>query len=269
MIQQDILFSILRFAALLAPAIAILMQLLEGTDENKSPSFRFLEVSFILIIIGTLVVIYQILVSIESTATQFATALIAGSLIFIAAGIGWRAVPGTENISPNIDTIGDLRKLAKLLIGRPIIFSLPTIVAYLIFILLNESVGTYSNIGYISLTNDISSSDFFAIFLFLIAVRTTVYLINTGHFYKHSFFEGVFEATIGTLLFFLVIAVFVAPAFILAYPVHFVSNLIIDISMSNILFTLPHLWAILIALVMFITEVWGESEDDTRLAKNL
>lgn len=41
--ESELLFSLLRFVALVAPAMAILMQVIEQSNESSSAPFRFLE----------------------------------------------------------------------------------------------------------------------------------------------------------------------------------------------------------------------------------
>lgn len=262
--DQELLFSLLQFVALVIPAVAIIIQVLQGSnDESNSGIIRVLELSLLLLFFGGLIIIGQLLYLIEGESVQIGTGLIFSSLIFVSLALIWKSLP--LNIEPSIDSIEDLLSLSKSALEILISFVLPIGAVVFVYFFSNSWVVPILDIGPIHESNIITPSLIFAVILFPIPIRIIFYLINVGYVSNYTGIDTFSESLGATVLFVLIYPLFVLPVYGAAQLIYIVLNYLIAIESTNIIFIFPHLWATFMIFVMFGTNFWGEKEDEERL----
>lgn len=261
MADQELLFSILRFVALVSPAVAIFMQLLQSSGEDESPAFTFLEGGFVFIFLGALIIMGQLWTTVQDWVTKLGITLVFGSLILIAAGIVWRAVPFTEDISISVNSLSDIWELTKVVIGRIVAFSLPLVLLSNLWFYSRPLIDQYLYVGPIWLYVDILPSELMTLFVLFIIIRLDIYLLNTGYLSDHTALEAIKESFMATFAMLIVLLVILIPTFALPYLLVFLSGYLYPISLTHVINVLPYIWASIVVVIIFPTELWGEDGD--------
>jgi len=265
MADTDILFPILQFTALVAPAMAILMQVLAGEDEAESPAFRFLEVGVLAILFGGLLILIQLLGEVNNYITQFSVILIMGSLLASAAGVGWRAIPYTKDTGASVSSFSDLTKFSSLLIGRIVGLSIPFIPATIYFYYGKSISQEYLLLG---LSNSEWNTNIHlatTLWFLFIAVRVIIYLANVGYLTQYSNKDILQESIGSTLGGYGASLILASPPFIIAEIVEYIPILI---EKENTIFLISYLWAILVTGAIFSIDIMAEKEGEKRIAED-
>jgi len=263
--DQELLFSLLRFVALVIPAIAVIIQVLDGMDGTNQGIIRFLEVGLLLLFTGGLVIFGQLWNTIDQPGVQIGTAFILGSMVFVSIGLLWKSL-GAE-VTLSVGSIGELRKFANRVMGVIIAFVIPYLLYGVVYYFSASNVGVVFEIGPIFGDEFITPELYFGALLILIGIRVNFYLLNTGYLTNYSLGEKISESFQATLLMAPGILVFILPAFILSHGVVFASEYVYTISNSHVIFLFVHLWAVFCIFVFYGTSFWGEKEDGDRLVE--
>lgn len=265
--NHELLFSLLRFVALVAPAIAILMQVLQERDSSSTASLRFLEICLLLMVGGGLVIMSQFFRIIGDSTTYFGSVLIFGSLLFLALAIAWDVIPATRGMDLSVSSLTDFLNLTMKAGGKFVGFSIPILAVLGIYYFESGLFNSYLNIGPIREFAEISPAMFFLAVASLIAIRVDFYLINVGYIQKYTFYETLQESVQATLLLYMVVSAFLLPPFLAFYLIVNINSFGVPIKPPHELFAIPYLWTLVIVLVMFAADFWAEEEDGDRLAE--
>lgn len=261
--DEEILFSILQFVALVAPAMAILMQLLENSDEAESPAFRFLEIGMLTIIFGGSIILVQILLQLENIATQFGVILIFTSLIALAGGIAWRAIPATDDISLSVSSLNDLYHLSKQIVGRLFALIIPLIPAVAFFVYFEQFSTVYLQAGYLREIEIVDIHATITVVALFISLRFILYLINVGYLTRYSIGAMFYESVISVIAGYSVVIAFLSIPFLI---IHVLINIPVGINLDNPIFSIAYLWVALILIVIYSIDMLAENEDFSRIA---
>lgn len=268
MTETELLFPILQFVALVAPAIAILMQLLENAGESDSPAFRFLEVAIVIIVAGAGIILGQLLILIEDSTTQIGVFLIFSSLILLAAGIAWRALPFTDNLELSVNSVGDLIYYTKEIIGRLVALSITLLPAVGYYLYFEQFTLNYLEMGSVTELNLVDTHILFSVVAFIIGFRFLLYLLNVGYLTNYTISDAIKESLASTIAGYVVVVIFLAPAFILAHVLINFPSGIVDINRSRTFLTLVYFWMAIVILAVYGIELWAEKEDYSRFAED-
>jgi len=266
MADQELLFSLLRFVALVTPAMAIFLQLLASTGETDSPVFRAIEFAIFGSVVGAGIILLQLLGQIEDSITQIGTLFIFGSLLFLAAGVGWRVIPFTDNISVSATSPRDAFTIAIKLVGLVIVFTIPFVPPLLLFFADINRLNELLNFGFIQTTDILTPKLFFIIVFTVAAARFDLYLADVGYISEYTLNEAFEESVGATIAGHLVTLLFIAPTFISAYILTFLLDYILNIDGSYWFFSVAYLWTNLLIVIIFFIDLWGEKEAENRLA---
>lgn len=265
--NTDSLFSLLRFVALAVPAVAILMQVIQQNDETSSAPLRFLEISFLFMVFGGIVIMTQLLDSIGDNVVYLGTLLIFGSLIFLGSAIAWHAIPATRDLELSISSMKSFKNFSTIVVGRLIAFSIPFMFMAIIYYLIADFVNRNLSIGLISEIDQLDPSIFYGIILLLIAIRTVLYLLNVGYLEKYSTSDVAKESFQASLLMNIVIPVFIIPVVVVLYVIVNLPSFGLGLNVPDSIFVSSYIWTMFVVLSIYATEFWAEKEDEERLVE--
>lgn len=267
MVDEKVLFPILQFVALVAPAMAIFMQVLDPSGEGDSAAFRFLEVGLFLVTLGGSVILIQLLVQIGNTTTQFAIFMIFSSLIALAGGVAWKAIPITDEISVSVSTVGEFLHLLVQSVLRAVGFLLafvPPIVVYLY----GQGITSYLAVGGFSGVGGISVHILAVVVFLLMSIRISIYLISVGYINNYSVKELFIESAEATISGHAVLILLASIPFILSYIIVLILGPIVDLTVGHSIFGLSYTWTGICLMALYSIDLWAEEEDHLRLAAN-
>lgn len=266
MIEEEVLLPLLQFVALLAPAIALLMQLMENSDQDNAPALRFLEFALLFSIIGAAIILIRLTAQIQNFYVLMSIYSIFAGLFLLTLGMTWWALPGTENYRISPPSVEDLPSSIIHVSGRIFILILPFTPILLYTAYYQDEIDRYFNHGFIKNIDYIEPSQLFLLFLVLFGIRLTRYLIAVGYLSEYSFKDALYESTIGTISGYTAIILMGLIPFGIVYILDRVFVSVLSLGVSEIGFTLAYCWVTLLAIVMFYADLWGENEDEERLA---
>lgn len=101
----------------------------------------------------------------------------------------------------------------------------------------------------------------------LISVRVVFYLVEVGYLEAYSFVDTFTESFQATIMFYIVVPIFVGPPFLLYYIFRDIEVFGIPISLSSSWLVVPYLWTVIVALVLYAADFWAEEEGEDRLVE--
>ena len=263
--NEDTLLSILSFAALVAPAIAVVMQVLENRGEQGSFQFTLLEVGLVTILSGTLILMIQLINKMENLLTILGSLLIFLSLSFAALAIGWSATSLSKKFAEATGASPDIWMVSKQAFYLSLVISIPALVYGVILYSFDVLVSEGFNIGPIKNIDTVTPTILLGIVLFLLFIRTMIYLVRVSAIPVsdlNTSMRDSFSISLG--LSFGYLALGAAPIY-LSRLVFFVPDSIIQISQNNPGFTLPYAWSMLVVLVLFASKLDDEEEAEEEI----
>ncbi|MDG5761693.1 hypothetical protein QA600_20425 [Natronococcus sp. A-GB1] len=262
--DQELLFSLLQFVALVIPAVAVIIQIIQrSNDSSASGLIRVLEWGLLLIFIGGLIIIWQLILIVDQIYVQVGIGFIFGSLLFVSLALIWRTAP--LDIEPSVDSFSDLWSLSKSVVGIVGSFSIPFLIVVATFYFSDPWLAPILNIGPVQESEVLTPSLVLAVILFPISIRIVFYLINVGYVTNHSTTDMLSESIAASILFVIIYPSFIIPVFVLAQIIYYAGNYVVEIDSASLIFVFPHLWTAFMILIMFMTDFWGEKEDEGRI----
>lgn len=258
MASQELLFSLLQFVALVVPALAILMQVLDNRDGVDPEAFRLLEGGLTLMVFGGIIIGGQLLNTISEISIVIGTISIFVAMIFAILAIWWRSLPISFNQTGS--SITGVFNMFKKLMYFMVIISFTSVFYLLPPYYLGGFLDKTLDIGPIRLMEQFSPSMFFTAAFSLLILRVVIYVVNTGiNEISTDHFGSMVGISLGLLLAF---PVFSAPSFILFKLLLLVPSNIADISPSNPIFLIPYLWSFFVLVVLFIVSIADEEDQE-------
>lgn len=252
--EQRLLLSLLQFVALIAPAIAILMQVIvalhdEGNSEQSLYEVRLIQWSLILVLLGGIIIGVELFNFITNTIVKIGIILIFGSLPFLAISIWlantrylWRKESDLnfiEHIFNRIISIGS--------ISVSTIFS--GFVLFISFSLTQGIMINYLNYGYFYENNLIRI--FFIIQFIVILILVILTLWGNNALPSTNLKKVVNNTFICFFTIYSFYLLFVVPVYIIVFLIVF----IFEINKSNLFLNIPHIWSILIILILYLLPI--------------
>lgn len=262
MTESDLLFSFLRFVALVAPAIAILMQLLSNNVNQSSFPFRLLEASLISIFMGGLIILYNLSVLIEGIYIQIGSFLIFMSLLFAAAAIGWNATSMSQKFAEVTGTSPGFRAVLSQLFYILIALIPAFIIFYLSSFIFIKYIEGIVNIGPIRNMDSITPIVAFIAANLLLAVRVSQLLVEKDSIpvrdLEKSFTNSMAYSGSLVIAFYLV-AIF---PIIIFRVVLYVPSSYVGFSKESVIFILPYLWAGIVLAAIFAADIDDDNDEE-------
>jgi len=266
MVNVETLFSILRFVALVAPAMAIFMQVLNDSGEEDSAAFRFLEMGLVLVTLGGSIILIQILRMINNVTTQFAIVLIFTSLIALAGGVAWKAIPATDTISVSVNSVRDIPHIVVEMIVRLVAFSLVFSSPLLVYEFGEGLTRSYFVVGGFKAIGEFGIHFLMVVVFTIMSFRLLIYLISVGYLTGYSARELLNESTTATIAGHLILILIISVPFILAHLSVALLSRFIDVTVNHPIFSFSYMWIFVSLIAIFSIDLWAEEEDYPRLA---
>lgn len=267
LIMQDteLLFSFLRFVALVAPAIAILMQVVSNSEDSSPVSFRFLETGFFILILGGIVIFYQLLLTIDGFVTYAGSLLIFLSLGLVALAIAWNSYSVTRNLQVSIHSIKNLKDVTIIGVGKGLSFSIPFLVFYMVYHILTNIIHIQLNIKPEDSTLFFEPFLFYGVVMLIVSLRMALYLANVGYIENYSIKETFYASFVGTFAMFGAVAVFIVPVIVFTHLIMSVEILGLDLSSFGGIRYIHYFWSAIVVVAVLAVDIWAEKEDGERL----
>ncbi|WP_143103901.1 hypothetical protein [Halorubrum sodomense] len=254
------LFPLLQFVALVAPAIAILMQVLEEKDGRTSFALSLLEVALLAMIFGSLILLVELLGTIENTLTVGSVLLINGSLLLAAVAVAWNSLNLSEKFSGTTGTSPNFRTVTVQILEIGLVLSLVITMNILGFFVFAEYLPWLVNVGPIFSSEIIDPSLYYSIIFVFLTLRVVVYLANVGKIPVSDLQDSVSES-LGYAVAFIVL--FPALGFgLFAIFQLLIHNPWITVARGNDVFILPHLWALFVLVALFAGNMDDEEDEE-------
>lgn len=258
MATKTFLLSLLKFVALVAPAIAILMQVvLESTDSDNPPTeLRLLLLSLLGMLLSGLIIAYLLVSKVGGSLLSLAIIVVSVSLLLVAVSIVmtdvsqfWSAgtsKPGVKQLLMTKGTILGRITMAVAFVSAPFILLL-----YFGRSLIDQWLG----FGYFSSEPIISPSVFFGFLSSIMVLQGLIQLFQNG-ILPNSDSGEVFSNSVSVGLTWLCVsALIISPVYILTYVLFLIPDSILHISRVNVIANFAHIWAILVTLFFFAVDV--------------
>lgn len=259
---NNTLLELLRFAALVAPAIAGLMQVLESEGVRGSFAFDLLELGLVSILIGGVILIARLVVVLDDNFAVIGSLFIFVSLLSAAAAIGWHSTSLSKKFaeatgsSPSIWTVG------KQMVSLVFVLAIPAILISISLYMIDEALKSRLAVGPIRNIDSVTPTIMLGLVLFVTFIRIVVYLLRTGAIPVDDIGDSMVESTTISVVMLVILLVFTLPAFLPFYSLFYIPRSIVIVSKSHIVFLIPYLWTGLFPILLFASEFEQEKEGE-------
>jgi len=256
--DRSLLLALLRFVALVAPAVAILMQVVNDRDsgDGLSVEFELLQAAFTLIVVGGLIIGVQFLQTVNNRLTSLAIALIFASLPFLAIAIWWRNLPARIKPPESASPTESFRYLIFDLIPMALVLILPFVFSGGVYYLVGDPLSAGLAIGFAA---DLSllGGEFFLIGVLTVISVKSAHLAFQANGIPPKNVSNAFTAT--GFYYLIIISVF-GVMVLLPYLAAIGAMMFFNTNPTNVALNIPHIWSGVILLLILRMQV---DEDDT------
>lgn len=242
------------------------MQVLEEKDGSTSFALSLLEVALLAMIFGSLILLVELLGTIENTMTVGSVLLINGSLLLAAVAVAWNSLNLSEKFSGTTGTSPNFRTVAVQTMEIGLVLSLVVLINIIGFFVFAEYLPWLVNVGPIYSNGIIDPSLYYSVIFVFLTLRVVVYLANVGKIPVKNLQDSVSES-LGYAL-----------AFVILFPIMgfslfglfqlFLHNPWITVTRSHNVFILPHLWALFVLVALFAGNMDSEENKENQDGEN-
>jgi hypothetical protein len=262
MTGSQMLFPLLQFVALVAPAIAILMQVLEEKDGRTSFALSLLEVALLAMIFGSLILLVELLGTIENTLTVGSVLLINGSLLLAAVAVAWNSLNLSEKFSGTTGTSPSFRTVAVQTVEIGLVLSLVVLINIIGLFVFAEYLPWLVNVGPIYSNEIIDPTLYYSVIFVFLILRVVVYLANVGKIPVTDLQDSVSESS-GYALSFVILFPILGFGQLALFQV-LLYNPWVNVARGHDVFILPHLWALFVLVALFAGNMDDEEDDENQ-----
>ena len=264
--NQQLLFSLLQFVALVIPAVAVLMRIVKERDGVGSGSFKILEIGIVLMICSGLLIGWQLINTMENTLTSVGMLLVVSSLGLVVAGMSWKFIP-TElrgEITESPVSVG--YKLTRFLV----VVIVNALFFFGVYHYTSNLVGEHLSVGPIVPLTIIDFVGVYPIILAIIYVKSLFMIIEGGYLGRERFHQTVIQGFTAVFVLYLLFMLFVIPVFGILIGITALPKPLPQFNTSSWIFVVGYSWGILIMVIVsgvsFDTDS-GDSDADMEIKK--
>jgi len=258
--DEQFLLSLLQFVALVAPALALLMQVIQNRDASDD-AFKLLEGAFTLIIIGGLLILIRLLQQLEDFVTFIGTLMISGSLIFIAVAIWWRLIPLSLQFSLERESIEDIGNLIKKSFLSGLITMVPIALSFVSYFVFDRYLVQAVNLGPIRNIELLTPSELAIVILILLTVKIFIEMVDLSLVPYNKFTEAFSETAGISFAYLMLYFILVAPVFLLFSWGFILFGDPLNIRSDSIIFAVPYVWALLMLIACLAISYEPDDEE--------
>jgi len=265
MVNQNILFPLLQFVALVAPAIAVILQLLEDRGDSDEFAFKLLEGALVAILFGTVLLLLELIQSLDSTVVIIGSSLVFLSLLLTSIAIGWETTSLSDSFAEATGNSPSYLTVSYQLIKLSVVVTPSVIIFGATWYLFDQFLSNLFNLGPIREIEAITPSIFFLICLATLFIRSLIYFVDTGKIPVKDLNNQVGDALGNVFAIILVFLLMSTIPYLIFFPLTILKLSVLPISPSSPIFILSYIWVVLVVVILFASN-FGEEKDDTGTA---
>lgn len=255
------LLALLRFVALVAPAVAILMQVVSNREsgEGLSVEFELLQIALSLIVLGGLIIGYQFILTVENTLTFVGILSIFVSLPFLAVAIWWRNLPAKLKPPETASPADSLGYLFFDVLPIVLVVVLPFGLQAGLYYAVGDALSAGVSFGIVAESQLFDGRFLILAVLSLISVKSASLAFEANGLPPENVSNAVSSVVFYFVVLGLVFGLFVCVPYLVAVGI----RLYFGLPLIHPLFNLPHVWTILILFIVLRMQIEEDTDSDT------
>jgi hypothetical protein len=194
--------------------------------------------------------------------------MIFSSLIALAGGVAWKAIPITDEISVSVGSVSELVHLVVQSVLRAVGFSLAFIPPVVVYMYGKEITRSYLKVGGFSGVGTINIHILTVVVFSLMSVRIWIYLISVGYINQYTLNDLYKEVTLATFAGHIVLIILASIPFIISHVAVIILANVTDLTTNHPIFFIAYMWTVICLIGLYSIDLWAEKEDHPRLAED-
>jgi len=258
MVETSTLLDLLRFVALIAPVLAVLMQVVMKMEDDRSitigpvsvDELKILQLSMLFVLLGGCIIGIRLIDAVDDATVSAGMLLIFGGLPFSAVAVFLMANKSASGTPGSISLVNQIASNLEQALSIMIVAGLPTLLYFIIFRVSEAWFNQNLDIGFLH-SSLILPSYLLAVSLVTMSVKA---LLTSRNYNITSWRRAVNLGFRNAIYLPVVFAVFVVPVYFIPYLLTNWNLIGLGVEKENFLLNIPHLWFVIVCYVLIIFE---------------